>query len=54
MVEGLRVNVATKYPERYAKKCISDMTFKGDIQKYISYYQGQLACIPEGHDTLEM
>jgi hypothetical protein len=52
LVEGLRRNVTTKYPERHAKKCVSDMVFKGDIQKYITYYQTQLACIPDGEETL--
>src|SRR5450759_4159468 len=52
LVEGLRRNVITKYPERHAKKCASDMVFKGDIHKYITYYQTQLACIPSGEETL--
>src|SRR5450759_880374 len=52
LVEGLRRNVTTKYPERRAKKCVSDMVFKGDIHKYITYYQTQLACIPSGEETL--
>src|SRR5450759_3368773 len=52
LVEGLRRNVTTKYPERHAKKCVSDMVFKVDIHKYIIYYQTQLACIPSGEETL--
>src|SRR5450759_2309888 len=52
LVEGLRRNVTTKYPERHAKKCVSHMVFKGDIHKYITYYQTQLACIPSGEETL--
>src|SRR5450759_5009726 len=52
LVEGLHRNVTTKYPERHAKKCVSDMVFKGDIHKYITYYQTQLACIPSGEETL--
>src|SRR5450759_3830581 len=52
LVEGLRRNVTTKYPERHAKKCVSDMVFKGDSHKYITYYQTQLACIPSEEETL--
>ena len=52
MVDGLRLNVTTKYPERHAKKCVTEMTYRGDMQKYISYYQSQLACIPQGDETL--
>ena len=28
------------------------MAYRGDIQKFISYYQLQLACIPKGQETL--
>src|SRR5450759_1127814 len=52
LVEGLCRNATTKYPERHAKKCVYDMVFKGDIHKYITYYQTQLACIPSGEETL--
>src|SRR5450759_191390 len=52
LVEGLRRNVTTKYPERHAKKCVFYMVFKGDIHKYITYYQTQLACISSGEETL--